>query len=80
MDLAKYGPWALVVGGSDGLGAAFATELAGRGLDLILVARRGNVLDEVATRLHDTHGVENRDGVYYVQGLKTGAGVERGHA
>ena len=29
---------------------------------------------------HDTHGVENRDGVYYVQCLKTGAGVERGHA
>jgi short-subunit dehydrogenase len=57
---ARYGRWALIVGGSDGLGAAFATELAGRGLDLILVARRGNVLDEVATRLHDTHGVEVR--------------------
>jgi short-subunit dehydrogenase len=57
---ARYGRWALIVGGSDGLGAAFATELAGRGLDLILVARRGNVLDEVATRLHDTFGVEVR--------------------
>jgi short-subunit dehydrogenase len=57
---ARYGRWALVVGGSDGLGAAFAAELAGRGLDLMLVARREDVLDEVARRLHDTHGVEVR--------------------
>jgi uncharacterized protein len=57
---ARYGRWALIVGGSDGLGAAFATELASRGLDLVLVARREDVLDEVAGRLHDTHGVEVR--------------------
>ena len=35
-----YGPWALVAGGSEGLGAAFAHELARRGLHLVLVARR----------------------------------------
>ncbi len=57
---ARYGRWALVVGGSDGLGVAFAAELAGRGLDLVLVARREDVLDEAARRLHDTHGVEVR--------------------
>jgi short-subunit dehydrogenase len=49
-----------VVGGSDGLGAAFAAELAGRGLDLVLVARRRAVLDEVAGRLRDAHGVAVR--------------------
>ena len=27
---ARYGPWALVAGGSQGLGASFAEELAGR--------------------------------------------------
>lgn len=33
---ATYGPWALVAGGSEGLGAAFAHELARRGLHLVL--------------------------------------------
>jgi short-subunit dehydrogenase len=36
----KYGPWAIVAGASEGLGAAFAEELAKRGLNLILIARR----------------------------------------
>jgi short-subunit dehydrogenase len=35
----RYGPWALVAGGSQGLGAAFAEELAGKGLNLLLIAR-----------------------------------------
>jgi uncharacterized protein len=36
----RYGPWALVAGGSEGLGAALAGECAARGLNLLLVARR----------------------------------------
>ena len=28
MDLAKYGPWALIIGGSEGVGASFARQLA----------------------------------------------------
>ncbi len=50
----QYGPWALVAGGSEGLGEAFAHELAARGLKLILVARRKDVLDKAAARL--AHG------------------------
>ncbi len=46
---AKYGPWALVAGASDGLGAAFATGLAERGVNVVLLARRQAVLDEVAS-------------------------------
>ena len=34
----KYGPWAIVAGASEGLGAAYAEELAKRGLNLILIA------------------------------------------
>jgi len=35
----KYGPWAIVAGASEGLGAAFAEQCAGRGLNVVLVAR-----------------------------------------
>lgn len=48
---ARYGPWALVAGASEGLGAAFATELAGRGLNIVLVARRPEPLAALAARL-----------------------------
>lgn len=46
-----YGPWALVAGASEGLGAAFARALAARGLKLLLLARRGDALAEVAAPL-----------------------------
>lgn len=48
---ARYGPWAVVAGASDGTGAAFATELARRGVDVVLVARRGSLLRELAGQL-----------------------------
>ncbi len=44
----KYGPWALVAGASDGVGAAFASGLAERGVNVVLLARRQAVLDHVA--------------------------------
>ena len=48
---AKYGPWAIVAGASDGTGAAFAEQLAERGINIVLVARRQALLDEIAGRL-----------------------------
>ncbi len=36
----RYGPWGMVAGASEGLGAAYARELARRGLSLLLIARR----------------------------------------
>ncbi|MBS1599089.1 MAG: SDR family NAD(P)-dependent oxidoreductase [Bacteroidetes bacterium] len=47
----KYGPVALIAGASEGLGAAWAKALAARGLDLVLVARRKELLDKIATEL-----------------------------
>ena len=44
----KYGPYALVAGGSYGLGAAFAEALARRGLNLALLARGKERLEETA--------------------------------
>jgi short-subunit dehydrogenase len=57
---AKYGPWALVAGASDGLGAAFAGGLADRGLNVVLLARRQAVLDRVAAEINSRSSVETR--------------------
>jgi uncharacterized protein len=56
----RYGPWALIAGGSEGLGYAFAAEAAARGLDLVLVARRPAPLTEAARRLRGRYGVQVR--------------------
>lgn len=47
--LEKYGPWALILGGSEGVGAEFATQLATDGFNLVLVARKPAPLEETAT-------------------------------
>jgi short-subunit dehydrogenase len=53
----RYGPVAVVTGASSGIGYAFAEELAGRGLDLVVTARRLSRLEELAGRLAAQHGV-----------------------
>ena len=54
----KYGPYALVAGGSDGLGAAFAEALARRGLNLILLAREKERLTAAAKRIAEKYSVD----------------------
>ena len=43
----KYGPWAIVAGASEGLGAAFAEALAKRHLNLVLIARRSRQIRSI---------------------------------
>ncbi len=50
-DLSRYGPWALVAGASEGIGAAFATALIRAGLNVALVARRREPLAALAAAL-----------------------------
>jgi len=56
----RYGNWAIVAGASEGLGAAYAEELAARGLNLVLVARRVEMLQSLASELSKKYNVETR--------------------
>ncbi|MCV7380636.1 short-chain dehydrogenase [Mycobacterium alsense] len=56
----RYGPWAVIVGASDGCGALFAERLAQEGVNVALVARRQHLLDTVAEAIHERTGVETR--------------------
>lgn len=51
----RYGPWALVAGASEGLGAAFVEDLARRGLNVVAVARRQSVLESHADKVMAVH-------------------------
>ena len=56
----RYGKWALVLGGSEGLGRAVAMALAERKMNVALAARRQVPLDATAALIRDTHGVETK--------------------
>lgn len=58
-ELAKYGPWAVVAGGSEGVGAEFARQLATAGINLVLIARKPGPLAETADSCRSL-GVEVR--------------------
>ena len=57
---ARYGPWAVVAGASAGLGAEFATQLAAKGLNLILIARRGELLEALGAQLTAQFDIDAR--------------------
>jgi short-subunit dehydrogenase len=56
----SYGPWAVIAGASEGVGASFGAAVAKEGVNVVLLARRQGVLDEVAGRIGDESGVKVR--------------------
>jgi short-subunit dehydrogenase len=57
---ARYGSWAVVTGASSGIGREIALCLAEAGLNLVLVARSRNVLEQIVTNVTAQHGIEAR--------------------
>lgn len=53
-----FGPWAIVTGASSGIGAEFARQLAANGLNLVLVARRLNLLEALGRDLAQQYGIQ----------------------
>jgi short-subunit dehydrogenase len=56
----RYGPWALVTGAAEGLGAEFAAQVAGHGLNTLLVDVQIEKAKAHAEGLAKQHGVETR--------------------
>jgi short-subunit dehydrogenase len=55
----RYGPWAVIAGGSEGIGPCMARDLARAGINIVLIARKPEPLAAVALDLSQT-GVQVR--------------------
>ena len=60
IDPHTFGPWAIVTGASSGIGKEFARQLAASGLNIVLVARRLALLEELGSQLATQFGVQYR--------------------
>src|ERR1700688_4603520 len=60
LDKKRFGPWALVTGASSGIGKEFSKQIAASGINIVLVARREDLLKEVGVEFSKRYGVEHR--------------------
>ncbi|MFN8284312.1 MAG: SDR family NAD(P)-dependent oxidoreductase [Chitinophagales bacterium] len=56
--LEKYGTWAIVTGASSGIGVEYARQIAAKGLNLVLVARRKQLLEALAEEIKEKYAVQ----------------------
>jgi short-subunit dehydrogenase len=55
-----FGPWALIAGASEGLGEAFAREIAKKGINVALIARRKELLEKLCDNISREYNVQTR--------------------
>ncbi len=60
LDKTRFGPWALVTGASSGIGREFARQIAASGINVVLVARREDLLKNAGAEFSKTYGVQHR--------------------
>lgn len=60
IDAERYGPWAVIAGASEGVGASFAHKLGSAGINLVLVARNVALLGQVAEEVRKACNVQVR--------------------
>lgn len=60
IDEGRFGPWAVVTGASSGIGREIARQVAASRINVVLVARRRQLLEEIGRGLTKTYGVEHR--------------------
>ncbi|KAI9559621.1 hypothetical protein GHT06_013626 [Daphnia sinensis] len=56
----KLGKWAVITGATDGIGRAYAEELASNGLNIVLISRSRDKLQAVASAIECRYHVETR--------------------
>lgn len=56
----RIGKWAVVTGATDGIGKAYAVELAKRGMSIVLISRSPDKLEEVAKEIKEKFQVETK--------------------
>lgn len=54
----QYGEWAVVTGATDGIGRAYAFELAKRGMNIVLISRTSSKLQNVSEEIVKLYGVK----------------------
>ncbi|CAG7831501.1 unnamed protein product [Allacma fusca] len=59
-NLRKMGKWAVITGASDGIGKAYAEEIARCGVNVVLISRTKSKLDSVAEDIRENFGVKTK--------------------
>lgn len=60
VDFKKFGKWAVVTGSTDGIGEAFAEQLAAKGLNIVLISRTQDKLEEQSSYLTKKYNVRTK--------------------
>lgn len=60
LNLKKYGSWVVVTGCTDGIGKAYAELLAKLGLNVVLISRSKDKLEEQAKYLKEKYSVQTK--------------------